>query len=524
MQCAVALRLMRSRCWLLAAVLMPTAVSAQVTPSGPPPATPVTLSGLPPVRRIESAQAISTLSLGAITTVRQLSDGRVLLNDGTRRRLLLLDSTLAEVGIVLDSLTEVENAYGTRAGSLIPYRGDSTLFIDPVAYAILVLDEKGRIARVRSVPRAQDVNWLSSATGQYGYPGFDTKGRLVHRIPAQAARPAVAPPSNMPYFPQPPDSAFIVGVNLDTRKVDTLGAVRIAKSTFTIRTSADGDFDISSVSSPLPLLDDWAVLPDGTVAFVRGRDYRIEYLSGDGTVTSSEKLPFEWTRMTDDDKTRMMDSIGTVQAKRDQTSYVTNTIVWSNTLSKPFPAGFTVFPGYVLPQGFPGDWILPKGLSFPSGYVFACPPGTPAVASPGAPAGTTPPSVSASAPGTPGAPPRPACMPNPYTDFYGNGYTPTAPRFRPQKLFPALELPDYRPPLPQNAVRADADGNLWIRTVPAKPVPGGPVFDIVSRKGTIVDRIQLPPGYSLAGFGPGRVVYLSTRDAKGLHLARVRLK
>jgi hypothetical protein len=38
-----------------------------------------------------------------------------------------------------------------------------------------------------------------------------------------------------------------------------------------------------------------------------------------------------------------------------------------------------------------------------------------------------------------------------------------------------------------------------------------------------VDRIQLPPGYTLAGFGPGRVVFLGNRDATGLHLSRVRL-
>jgi hypothetical protein len=50
------------------------------------------------------------------------------------------------------------------------------------------------------------------------------------------------------------------------------------------------------------------------------------------------------------------------------------------------------------------------------------------------------------------------------------------------------------------------------------------VYDIVSREGGLVDRLQLPPGYSLAGFGQGRVVYLSMRDASGVHLARVRLR
>jgi hypothetical protein len=50
------------------------------------------------------------------------------------------------------------------------------------------------------------------------------------------------------------------------------------------------------------------------------------------------------------------------------------------------------------------------------------------------------------------------------------------------------------------------------------------VYDVVSREGKLVDRLQLPPGYTLVGFGRGRVVYLSMRDAGGIHLARVRLQ
>jgi hypothetical protein len=68
------------------------------------------------------------------------------------------------------------------------------------------------------------------------------------------------------------------------------------------------------------------------------------------------------------------------------------------------------------------------------------------------------------------------------------------------------------------------EGNLWIRINPARPVPGGPVYDIVSRQGELVNRIQLPPGYAIVGFGRGKVVYLSMRDPAGIHLARVRLR
>ena len=74
------------------------------------------------------------------------------------------------------------------------------------------------------------------------------------------------------------------------------------------------------------------------------------------------------------------------------------------------------------------------------------------------------------------------------------------------------------------AVRADADGNLWIRTIPPKPVPGGTVYDIVNPRGELVDRLQAPPGYTIVGFGAGKVVYLQMRDMAGIHLARVRLR
>ena len=86
------------------------------------------------------------------------------------------------------------------------------------------------------------------------------------------------------------------------------------------------------------------------------------------------------------------------------------------------------------------------------------------------------------------------------------------------------DLPDYKPPFAERAVRADGDGNLWVRINTPTPLPGGPIFDVISRKGELVDRIQIPVGYNLVGFGAGRVVYLSVRDASGVHLARVVLR
>jgi hypothetical protein len=76
----------------------------------------------------------------------------------------------------------------------------------------------------------------------------------------------------------------------------------------------------------------------------------------------------------------------------------------------------------------------------------------------------------------------------------------------------ASDLPDYKPPFFAGAVRADADGYLWIRTIPTKGVAGGPVYDVINAKGELVERVQLPKDRTIVGFGAGGVVYLLARD------------
>jgi hypothetical protein len=470
----------------------------------------------PPIQRISTASALSTELLGTITSVRELKDGRVLVNDGLRRRLLLMDTTLKVVEVVLDSLSEIANTYGTRAGALIPFRGDSILFVDPASLAIVVLDPNAKIVRVRSVWRAQDVTWISSSTGSYGFPGLDAKGRIVYRIPAMPAPPKVAPPPGAPWLPQEPDSAFVVAVDIDTRKLDTLAAVRIPRSDMRIRQLAGGGYSIYSAVNPLPMTDGWAVLSDGRVAFVRGQEYRIDYLNADGTWTSSPKIPFDWQRMTDDAKDQMVDSVKAVQQRSALMSYVTAMIRWVNTYNREYPKNFMVPQGFVLPPGLEKTAKLPEGVTFPANYIYACPPGVEPSMTPGAlPAGAPP-----ATPG--GAPPTPSCYPG--LTIVSGGTVPQPPVLRVNDVLPASELPDYRPPFGTGAVRADQDGNLWIRIIPSRPIPGGPVYDVINPQGELVTRLQTPPGYTLVGFGKGKIVYLSMRDATGIHLARVRLR
>jgi hypothetical protein len=88
------------------------------------------------------------------------------------------------------------------------------------------------------------------------------------------------------------------------------------------------------------------------------------------------------------------------------------------------------------------------------------------------------------------------------------------------RMVPPMDLADYRPAFKQGATRVDADGNLWVRTT--TPSDKGPIYDVISGKGELIDRVRLPFGRVISGFGPGEV-YLGVLDDKGARLERARI-
>jgi hypothetical protein len=417
---------------------------------------------MPPVRQLGPVTAVSKEALGAVTTVRALPDGRVLVNDIVGRRVLMFDSTLSATTVVADTTSATANAYGTRPGGLIAYRGDSSLFIDPASLSMLLIDPNGKIGRVMSAPRAQDVGFLIG--GPFGNPGFDAQGRLVYRAPPRFIFNGPPPSGNRPpQPPQIPDSAALVRFDLATRKLDTVTWFKTPKVNFSVVTAPDGGVRVTSVVNPLPQGDDWAMLSDGSIAIVRGRDYHVDWVGAQG-ITSSPKIPYEWERMSDEQKVAFIDSAKVAMEKARA----------SGQFAAGFAGGFvrtTVDNG---PAGGP-----PRDTALRAG-----------AARDGSPRQTT---------------------------------TTDAPQQLPAlTLVAPNDLPDYKPAFTPGSTRADADGNLWIRT--SHNVDGRPVYDVVNRKGELVDRVQLPLNRQLAGFGPNGVVYLGVRDGRTAHLEKGRIR
>ncbi len=85
-------------------------------------------------------------------------------------------------------------------------------------------------------------------------------------------------------------------------------------------------------------------------------------------------------------------------------------------------------------------------------------------------------------------------------------------------------------PLAYVSVWGDADGNLWVRLYgafsvasPDSAVASPQIYDVVNRAGTLVDRVRLPIGARLVGFGPG-VVYLTQEAGDVASLVRARIR
>src|SRR5205085_10883972 len=115
-------------------------------------------SAIRPLGRIER---VSTDSLASVARALPMPGGRVLVNDITAHRLLLFDSTLSHPVVIADQTGATGNAYGDQVGTLIAYRGDSALFIDPASLSMLVVNPTGKIARVMAIPRPDESRFLA---------------------------------------------------------------------------------------------------------------------------------------------------------------------------------------------------------------------------------------------------------------------------------------------------------------------------------------------------------------------------
>jgi hypothetical protein len=432
-----------------------------------------------PVRALTPAISTDSGVFRSATHVRALSNGSVIVNDRLRRRLVMLDSSLRNLRILADTAPGAPNRYPAQVTGVLPFTGDSSIFVDNESQSLIVLDPSGMFGRIMAPPKASDLSRMVSALSS---TGFDAKGRPIYRVPRLSPGGGrgerIAPDgSGRQVITSQPDSAAIVRADFDTRAVDTIMMIKIPVQKM-VQVSPQPGMTVGTFAfNPLPQTDEWTLLPDGTIAVVRGQDYHIDWLSPDGKLTSTPKMPFDWKRITQEEKQHLLDSLKAANAKREAEAA-------ANPMS---PAGG-------------------RGGAGGGGDRIAVERGTV-----GAGGGPPPPPGAVGGPGTPGMP----RMPFATVDI--------------------TDLPDYYPPIREGQVRSDREGNVWIlpstSTLSQGTILGSAtaqtsslVYDVVGRDGVIKERVKLPAGRNIVAFGPGGLVYMVHAPLPGvIYLERARI-
>lgn len=389
----------------------------------PSPTSGATTASAIPIRSLRRTVSSDSTVLMGVASVRHLPNGSVIVNDATRRQLVVFDSTLRTHKVIADTSTNSPNSYGLRGsmGGLIPYVADSSLFVDTESSAFLVIDPTGKFVRVMAPTRANDLYFVAS--GGFGAAGFDPKGRMIYRTQRRSPNNdyySQRDPTGKPRVVEMPDSAPVLRMDFDKRTVDTIALLKAPMSKMVI-VATQNMMTMYDVINPLPLGDEWAMLPDGTVAIVRGQDYHIDWLAPDGKLSSSPKMPFDWRRLPIEEKEALIDSVKKANAEREA--------------KLPPP-----------PPPVPGQPVMPR---------------------------------------------------------------------RPFMTLEPKELPDFYPAVRQGQVRADAEGNIWILPSTSAAAKDGLLYDVVDRNGRIVERVQLPKGRTLVGFGAHGTIYLQNVKGPG---------
>lgn len=214
-----------------------------------------------------------------VATLRELKDGRVLVVDEREGGIRLLDFTSGAMKPV--GRTGAGPAEYARAGRLVALPGDSSALHDPGNARYLVIKPDGTPGETFML----DERVRFTLGGRGSVPrGTDARGYIYFQ-----GAPLTTGSGDTP--PVPLDSAPVMRYDRRTAKLDTLAWLQFAKGNTRVAPGPDGrGLSITVGAHAYPANDDWGVMPDGSIAVVRAKDYHVDRYSITGTRTQGSPV------------------------------------------------------------------------------------------------------------------------------------------------------------------------------------------------------------------------------------------
>jgi hypothetical protein len=260
-----------------------------------------------PVRRLGPAEAVASTKVDARSLVRPLSDGRVIISRGKAVGILGADLSTYKNIADSSSLGARIGEYGTIA--IISARGDTTYIVDNVSGGLITIDPAGTPGRTIAIPKQGDMGYIGFATLGTMRTYVDPRGRLIYRS-GRTVSPPDATPLPPGTLPSPPADSFpLVRADFESRVVDTVATMRMPNNSRYVTERANDRITSRTIRYAVTVTDTWTMLQDGTIAIVRGADYHVDWIHPDGSRSSSPKMQMDWRRITDEEKTRITDSL-----------------------------------------------------------------------------------------------------------------------------------------------------------------------------------------------------------------------
>ena len=224
-------------------------------------------------RPLGTPVATHSESFAVVNTVRELSDGRVLVADPLSKVLIVLDADLVRAD-TLGRLGEGPAEY-LQPDAVWPLPGDSTLLVDLGNTRLTMLDSDGAFGRTRPIAQGN------------GGPGTPPALALPSGVDGQGAIYFTSMPAMGPEGPSDTVTVLRLGPNGGAPTPIT----QLKTTSFTSRTSGSANNQNVNISSiPLSATDVWAVAGDGSVAVARAGEVQVDWISPDGTTTRGSRI------------------------------------------------------------------------------------------------------------------------------------------------------------------------------------------------------------------------------------------
>ena len=106
---------------------------------------------------------------------------------------------------------------------------------------------------------------------------------------------------------------MVVRVDLASRARDTVTKFAVPSNQLLRNRDENGFMLATLMVNPLPWVDEWALMSSGRVAVVHGHDFQVDIYDDDDRMVASRKIPFDWHRISDEERSAIVDSTHAAQ-------------------------------------------------------------------------------------------------------------------------------------------------------------------------------------------------------------------